>query len=57
MKSDCGGQKQVPLSRRAKVLKALKRKLPSAAANLPKVVLDFEIGLWGAIRTVFPYIL
>ena len=66
VKSDSGGQKQVPLafvmmSRRTKrdyrkVLKALKRKLPSAAANLQEVVLDFEIGLWGAIRTVFPYV-
>ena len=64
VKSDSGGQKQVPLafvlmSRRTKkdyrqVLKALRRKLPSRAANLRKVVVDFEVGLWAAIRAVLP---
>ena len=64
VKSDSGGQKQVPLafvlmSRRTKkdyrqVMKALRRKLPSRAANLREVVVDFEVGLWAAIRAVLP---
>ncbi|XP_038055819.1 uncharacterized protein LOC119727822 [Patiria miniata] len=64
VKGDTGGMKQVPLTfvlitRRTKkdykkVLKALRRKLPSRAANLQELVVDFKVGLWGAIRAVFP---
>lgn len=35
------------------VLKALKNAMPSECAA-KKMVLDFESGMWGAVRSVFP---
>ncbi|XP_038048179.1 uncharacterized protein LOC119722206 [Patiria miniata] len=64
VKGDSGQQKQVPLaffmmSSRTKrdykkVLKRLKKTLPSSGSRVEEMVVDFESGMWSAIRLVFP---